>query len=277
VVVLELTCVALIVMYVLATLLRGGDRAGFLRRMLLLVVASWLTENSVIHAYGFYAYSPEWSVFVDRVPLMVIVIWPMVIHSSWLLARRLLGEGHRAIPLVGGAMVFADASLIEPVSVKAGLWWWTHPGLFEVPIIGVLGWALFAGLCMAVFERWRGRPGELTTLALAPLGTHLLLLASWWGCFRWIEGTIPAWPAVALVWLVSVLLTTAAIRRRVFDRMPLGELLLRVPAALFFFVLLGLYGRGEPALVAWVAAFAPPYCAITPWLAMRRGAVANPG
>jgi hypothetical protein len=39
-------------------------------------------------------------------------------------------------------------------------------------------------------------------------------------------------------------------------------MLLRVPAAAFFFVLLALYGRTQPALVAWTLAFAPPYCSL---------------
>ena len=39
----------------------------------------------------------------------------------------------------------------------------------------------------------------------------------------------------------------------------------RVPAAAFFFVLLALYGRREPALIAYALAFAPPYLALTRW------------
>jgi len=279
VLILELACTALILMYLVACLRRVDDRARLLRRLGLLVVAAWLTEDTVIHAYGFYAYSPRWSVFVDRVPLMVILIWPMVIHSSWRLARCLLTPaGERAespsviarAPLVGAAMVFADAWLIEPVSVEAGLWWWTHPGLFAVPPIGVLGWALFAGLAMAVLGRARSAWQELLVLVIAPIGTHLLLLATWWGLFRWVEGTIPPAPAIGLVWLFSLALFVTALRRRVMHKMPLGELMLRIPAAMFFFVLLGIHGRDVPTLVAWVIAFAPPYCAITPWPQIRR-------
>ena len=44
--------------------------------------------------------------------------------------------------LVGALIVLADASLIEPVAVASNLWAWTEPGLFAVPPIGILGWAI---------------------------------------------------------------------------------------------------------------------------------------
>lgn len=38
--------------------------------------------------------------------------------------------------------------------------------------------------------------------------------------------------------------------------------MLRAPGALFFFALLGLYGRDLPSLWVWSAAFVPPYLAV---------------
>src|SRR5439155_24844517 len=115
-------------------------------RLALLVVASWIGEDSVIRVYGFYHYARGWALFVDQVPLAIVVIWPVVIDSAWGLARC-LAAGARAQALLAAAFVLADASLIEPIAVRAGLWRWTEPGLFAVPPVGILGWALFAGAC----------------------------------------------------------------------------------------------------------------------------------
>jgi hypothetical protein len=245
---LELACVAIVALYVLA-------RREAWPVLLLLAAAGWLGEDSVIRAYGFYFYSPRWHLFLDRVPVMIVIIWPIVIHSAWSLARRL---APRQAVLVGAAIVLADASLIEPIAVHAGLWQWTEPGLFAVPPIGIVGWAFFAGAAMACIERGHAA----VAVVIAPLATHVLLVASWWTLFKWLSGPLPAWPFVAAVWIVLGGLTAAALRFRVARRISASELLLRGPGAAFFFVLLGLYGWDLPSLVAYACAFAPPYFAL---------------
>ena len=264
---LELICGVIVAFFVVTRARLDDDPWGFVRRLALLAAASWIGENSVIHAYHFYQYSPQWSLFVDRVPLMILLIWPVVIHSAWDLIRRLAGRGSLGAAVAAGALVLTDASLIEPVAVAAGLWSWNAPGLFEVPPIGVLGWSYFAALCLVILdqvERRRARwPWELSLLAAPAAGTHVLLLVTWYGALRWVSVTIAPWPVVGLLWLISLLLTIAAIHSPRSRHVPRLELLLRVPAALFFFVLLGLHGRDQPALVAYTLGFAPPYLALT--------------
>jgi hypothetical protein len=259
---LEIAAYAIIVTFVFVRARFGPDPRAFLRRLALLAVASFLVEDSVIRAYGFYHYDPGWSVFVDRVPLAVLLIWPVVIHSSWELARALIGAEHRAVPLAGGLLVLADASLIEPISVRAGLWTWTEPGLFSVPPIGILGWALYASLCMLVFQHAESRRAwhiDLLTWVLAPLGTHVLLLVCWWGLFRWVNTTWNPWPVVGAAWLLSFVLALWSVRVRARFRVLPRDMLTRVPAASFFFVLLARDGRDDVALVCYALAFALPY------------------
>ncbi|MFK7991886.1 MAG: carotenoid biosynthesis protein [Sandaracinaceae bacterium] len=257
---LELSCVAIIALYVGVRARIDPSPKAFLGRLVLLMAASWIGENSVIHAYHFYAYSPRWSVFVDQVPLLVITIWPVVIHSAWDLAKRLTDRPSRVV-FVASALVLADASLIEPIAVKAGLWWWNEPGLFEVPPIGILGWALFAWGCFFVFEHRRLH--KAWTLPFAPALVHPLLLVCWWGFFRWLNDTVPPWPVVGVAWVLSLVLAGFALRSGAGKNIPRHELLLRVPAAGFFFVLLALHAREEPALMAYAFAFAPPYLVLT--------------
>lgn len=269
--ILEITCAIIVALYLAMRLHRGPDQKRVLVRLLLLSISSFVGEDSVIHAYGFYQYSPGWSLFLDRVPLLIVVIWPIVIDSAWQLARHLLGAGHRAIPLAAGAFVLADASLIEPIAVQAGLWSWNEPGLFAVPPIGILGWAFFAFAAVTWLEHREGARlpalADLAVIPIAPAATHALLLATWWGALRWVNGPVPAWPAVALAWVLLSLFALRAFRARMRRRVPPIELWVRVPAALFFFVLLGLHGRDVAPLVAYAIAFAPPYLSLIDWRA----------
>ncbi len=246
---LELSCLAIVGLYVTVKLLREDEPTGFATRLGLLIAAAWLGENSVIHAYGFYAYSPQWSLFVDQVPLAIVLIWPVVILSAYDLAKH-LGD-----PRLAFVIVLADASLIEPIAVNSGLWWWTQPGFFAVPPIGVLGWAYFAAVCVWIFERHR--PAWI--VIVPPLLIHPLLIATWWLALRWVSAPIPSAAAAAAACLLSAIALTVVLRQRLRERVPLFELLLRVPAAGFFFVLLALDGRESLALIVYAIAFAPPY------------------
>lgn len=265
---LEPTCAAIVVLFVVIRALLDDDPAAVLWRLAALAVAAWIGEDTCIRAYGFYAYSREaWSIWLDVTPLMIPLIWPVVIHSSWDLARHLLGRGHRAVVPAAAALVFADAWFIEPIAVRAGLWAWSEPGLFAIPPIGVLGWSLFAVVAFALLERHPGlarRPiGWLTLLTVAPAGCHLLLLASWWGLFRWIHGTVPVWPAVAAAGVLSAVLTSRSLFRAARRRIPLAEMLARVPAAAFFGVLLAATaGAEDAALITWSLLFVPPYLSL---------------
>lgn len=257
---LELACLAIVLLYVVVRGLRDPAPRDFLVRLALLMVASWLAEDTCIRAYGFYTYHPEWSLFVDRVPILIVVIWPVVIHTAWDLARALVTPAR--VPLVGALVVLADASLIEPIAVGSGLWVWHEPGLFAVPPIGIIGWALFTFLALRVFERARAPGPRLAILLVAPLGTHVLLLALWWGALRWVSGDIAPWPFAIAAWALSLALAWRALVMRAGANIPRVELLLRMPAAGFFFVLLALHG-GAPSLVVYALAFAPPYLVLT--------------
>jgi len=249
---LELACLAIVGTYVVVKLSREDEPERFAARLFLLIIAAWLGENSVIHTYGFYEYSPRWSLFIDQVPLFIVLIWPVVILSAYDLATY-LGDVRLAF-----LIVLADASLIEPIAVQSGLWWWSQPGFFAIPPIGVLGWAFFAGLCVVVFERLR----PVWVLVLPPLLVHGALLCAWWGGLRWVNAPIGDPAAVAVAWACSLLALFFVVRGRVRERVPLFEMLLRVPAAGFFFVLLGLFAADRSMLIIYAVAFAPPYLAM---------------
>ncbi|MGE0711267.1 MAG: carotenoid biosynthesis protein [Planctomycetota bacterium] len=250
----------------LAALAWRADRAWAYRTFALLTAAGWLGEASCIRAYGFYAYDPGWRLWVDVVPLCVVCVWPVVILSALDLARALTADPMpRPAPLRAAGLcallVLADAALIEPVAVRAGLWRWTAPGLFAVPPIGVLGWACFTLCAAAWLERTRGRPPRAAAvLLLAPLGCHLLLLALWWGALRWVSRPLPDLLGPALALPLAAVAARAA--WRLPHAPPLGLVLARAPGALVFFALLAAHGRDQPTLIAYALAFALPYLAL---------------
>lgn len=271
----EPVCLAIIALSFALAVARSRSRTQRAWRLVLLAVAAWIGEDTMIHAYGAYEYAPGWSLSLDGVPVLVPLIWPIVVHSAWQLASGLVGESARVgrVAVAGALLVLADAAFIEPIAVASGLWRWTLPGPFSVPFAGVLGWSWFAVAAIAWLEARERGPGglarDLSVLVLAPLAAHALVLATWWGALRWVLFVPSDRTAAALAWLVSLALSAPAARRRPGPRL-LPELSARVPAALVFFALL--LRLEDATLRAYALAFAPPYVVL-----VLRELAARPG
>jgi hypothetical protein len=267
---IELACAAIVALYLVVRLSAPGAKPGaHAVRLLCLACAAWVGEDSVIRAYAFYGYAPGWSIFLDRVPLLIVAIWPVVVDSAHVLARVLVPRAGRAsrVALVGGLIVLADASLIEPIAVRTHLWSWSAENaraVFDVPVIGILGWAYFAAAAILVLERleMRGAPAyaDSAVIAVAPLAAHAILGATWWCAFRWLGAGLAEWVIPALAWVVAVPVTLGAWRRRM--DVPVRVVMARAPGAAFFFALLATAGKGSGALVLYALAFAPAYFAL---------------
>lgn len=263
---IEVVCAAIVALYLVGRLRSAprDERKELAATLATVSAAAWLAEDTAIRLFAFYSYAPGWWPFLDRVPLLVVLIWPVVIDSAGQMARAALATpSPRRAALLAGSIVFADAWLIEPVAVQAGMWQWHAPGLHGVPPVGVLGWALFTAFSSA----WLERPGPLLRrLAWLPLAvtaaTHVALVMAWWGALRWLSRPLPAPAAAALLWMGSLGFTAWLWRTGARRRMPLVVLLRRIPAATFFLVLLVVAGRTNLPLVAWVLAFVPPYLAL---------------
>jgi hypothetical protein len=166
---------------------------------------------------------------------------------------------------VCGALVALDASLVEVVAVRAGLWRWAEPGHLGVPLIGILGWAYFAvGAAWGLTQPPRRRVAAL--VAAGPLCAHALILLSWWGLFRWtLRGDLGDRALWGIALLGAAALAVALRSRGRGGGIPLPVALPRAIAASLFLLLLITHAPADGRLWGHAAAVAIPYCAATRW------------
>jgi hypothetical protein len=257
---LEPVAFVIVGIYLFFTLRSNGGWSSELKSLGLLSIASWAAEEWAVSLYKFYGYSSAWSVYLGHVPLMVVLIWPVIIHSARDLADQLCrGKGYLVTSALSGGIVLTDALFIEPVAVRAGLWGWHEPGVFGVPLIGLLGWAYLAFTCVFLLERMGKGWHRLLVAPAAPAGTHLLLLISWWGGLKWLNTPLSPLSAATGAWALSSFLLLILLRTGGGKRVTKKTLLVRIPGALFFFILLALNARGSLPLLVYALAFIPPY------------------
>jgi hypothetical protein len=231
----------------------------------LIFLAALIGEDSCIRLYGLYAYAPGWHFVLDQVPLLIPIIWIFVVLSARDVAQLLGGP----LAPVGFALIWFDASLIEPCATSSGLWTWSEPGPFGVPLIGTLGWACFGASMLFWLDRLRG-PARWLAIVLGPLTMHALLLLLWWGALRWVGRSAPQPEWIAgVAWLVTVLLAAVLFASGRGQRVSLPLILPRLGPAAFFFALLATHAAGV-ALWAYAAAFSLPWLIATQWRAPSR-------
>lgn len=253
---LELVCVAIVGVYLFA----HRREPLIAREVLIVALGALIGEATMIRAYGFYAYAPEWHLKVAAVPLLVPAIWAPVVLSSRRVAQAILPRDTTVLreSFWVGALVTFDAALIEPIAVSVGLWHWNYPGVFSVPVIGIIGWGCYA---MAVTWLLKTLTGRLQWLAvvIAPVVSHGLVLALWWLGLRWALREELSWAmSVPAMSAVSVFFTFTVLRTRA--RLPWRELLPRAAATGFFAVLLTRPTHTERLmLLLWAMVFTPPW------------------
>lgn len=239
---------------------RATGLGRLLRDYAILAVAAWIGEDTCIAFYHFYAYAPDWHLRLHHVPALVPLIWPLVILSARDVVSALWPDLRSARPLAVGTLVAFDASLVEVVAVRAGLWSWAEAGHLGVPVIGIIGWGFFAlGVDVALSKE---RPA--LAIVLGPLAAHTLIIASWWGLFRWTMRGALGTASVAGVALVGALACAVVlVARRKGQAIPVAIAAPRMIAAALFVTLLLLTAPADAPLWVHAAAVAVPYLAAT--------------
>lgn len=242
-----------------------------------LVVAGFLGEETCVVFYEYYHYADGYHGRLDRVPILVPLIWPLVILSAREVGKALWPGLTWARPLVVGAIVAFDASLVEVVAVRAGLWSWVEEGHLHVPVIGILGWGYFAigaDLALSGSLPW-GKKSKLAralnTVFFAPLTAHALILTTWWAFFRYAQRSALGTASLVGLGLIGALVFGLALQARLSGRrIPLHVSLPRLCAASLFFVLLVLTAPKEWPYWFHTAIVALPYFAASELWPTRR-------
>ena len=78
-VLLQIACLAIVAAFLVFRARLEAEPLSLFRRLFLLALAAWAGEDTCIRAYGFYEYSESWWLFLDKVPLLIVLIWPIVI------------------------------------------------------------------------------------------------------------------------------------------------------------------------------------------------------
>lgn len=267
--VFELGCLVIVVLTLVA-MSRSQPTRALLADYGALAVAAWVGEETCVALHRFYAYSDAWHARLDLVPALVPLIWPLVVLSARGVVTSLapgLSTARRAALV--GALVIVDASLIEVVAVRAGLWSWAEGGHLGVPLIGIVGWGFFAASADAVLGSGR-RLRHAALVAVAPLATHALLTLAWWALLRWVGRGDLGDRSIAAVGVLGLLLTIGAVRLRVAGRtIPRSVAAPRMVAAALFIVEWLLVAPRDLGIAVHVAAVALPYLVATDLRAPR--------
>jgi hypothetical protein len=264
----ELACVVVVAL-TLVVMARARGAGPVLRDYAVLAVAGFVGEETCITLYHFYAYAPGWHARVVDVPALVPLIWPLVVLSARDVVAALAPAKKGGRPLAVALLVALDASLVEVVAVRAGLWSWAEPGHLGVPVIGILGWGYFAAGAEIALARGRAWLAVVT----GPLVAHALIQASWWGLFRWTVRGALGTTSVAATALIGLSLGSSAwLLRRAGKSMPLAVAAPRMIAASLFLVLLVRTAPTEAPLWIHTLAVALPYFAVTRLAPARPGA-----
>jgi len=258
------------------------ERRGLLVKIAMIALGAWFAEDTAIMRYRFYSYPDWWWLKLHEVPALVIAIWPVVVLSSRAVVLRLWpGLSGLRLALAVGAAVTIDATLIETIAADAQLWRWAEGGYLGVPLIGMLGWGAYAAsIVWAMDFRPRGFALPAWTAPLLALGgTHLLLVAMWWGAFRFVaRGPLPTelvWGAAGALLLLAVVI----VRRRQPDRLVSASLAITRMLAASVFVVLLAHSESPNRWALWVhlAAVAAPYLATVEWRSFGSQSTLPPG
>jgi len=263
---LEFVAFLIVITYALYRILGYPEKKRTSIRFAIIALAGWCAEATCILSYGFYSYSPAWRILLGNVPVLIMLVWPAVIQSAWDLASQLSAQREKRVPSIAAGIVCTDAALIEPLAVNAGLWQWNQPGIFQVPLIGLFGWACFAYLCIQTFSlRDRKVASEAFNWALwvvPVLGVHLMLICSWWVVFRWIDAPLDPMVVTAAAWGISIILSGLLFRSGLSIRIEKKTLLSRIPATVFILGLLAASPGTGRYLPLYAAAFVLPYLTV---------------
>lgn len=260
--IIEPACILTAAIYLFRMACPKNRPGVFWGRILGIMVASWIMEESAIQIFSFYSYHNQWCFRLGNVPVLVVFTWPILICSAHELVLQVSLSTPLFVPLWSALIVLSDALFIEPIAVHAGFWSWKHSGIFGVPLVGFAGWFFFAFFCsLFLCNRNESDFGasDLLHLILIIVGTHTLLILSWQLVLERLVFQFSVFAIILIVWSFSVIISYGLLRKKTGSLIRGKTLLLRLPAAAFFWVFLFFNPNDLLFLLVYISAFTPPY------------------
>jgi len=236
----------------------------FLVAYVSIAISGGICENSVIILYDFYHYNQIiWSYYVGVMPLEVTLIWPQVIFTSYRLLRENFKVSGLKMAVIGSMEIFGLAYFVEISCVSRGFWSWTKSNLAGVPIIGVLGWAIFAFCAFLALDSLSRSKSWWQTIILpisSAIVVHIGVVGLWFLGFWYIsEFDIPV-DKLAPVLMVGSPIMLVILYKFCRHRLEL-TVAQEIPRLCAAFLLLFTFLKGNPSrdLTLVVCSLALPY------------------
>lgn len=274
-----------------------------LRRLGLLSLAVWSTEEIGERLFDLRAFTPPLWLSLDRVPVWFVLWGALALQSARDISTSAWPGASRPLPAktAAGALLWVavESTCLEGSMKGAGLVKWSVPdtGLHFVgaPILVFLAWIALAGAAVWVLEnaayraalrrwenatlpsrRWawfRGQRGaarlliawELLAWPLPIVAAVVVGLAAHWGLLRWIPVRIPEEPIALLAALTAASMAAALVRSEVRLRVVPVLVWIRLPWWLGVIAAPWALGVGDPVTTACQIAFILPCIALIRW------------
>lgn len=163
--------------------------AKVLQVFAIVAVLSWAAEylgSTTGLLFGSYDYTSRLQPQIFGVPALIPAAWFMLLPSSWVIARLIVGEtesiGQRlAFIVFSGLALTAWDLFLDPQMVAWDFWQWENPsGYFGIPYENYLGWFIVAATITAV-----ANPPKLKTWPLALIYGVVCFLQAFGQAFFW--------------------------------------------------------------------------------------------
>lgn len=200
---LEIAAVLIFVGAAAAALRRG--RLPFLELISAAAFGLLLEESSQL-IFETYHYSPQWTLVLDRAPLVIGLTWALLIAGAMRITDA-LGVRRWTAPVVDAVLVIMLDLAFDAVAIRMGMWTWIDigptDGWFGVQAGNFYTW-LFITFGFSLLTRWlrdraaRRRWTEWLQL-LVPIPAYAILIASIIP-YAWISALTNA-PTGGALWL----------------------------------------------------------------------------
>jgi Carotenoid biosynthesis protein len=166
-----------------AWLALGRGRLPFLELVSAAAFGLLLEEGDQL-IFATYHYSPDFTVTLDRAPMIIGLTWALIIAGAMRITDA-LGVRRRYAPFVDSVLAIMLDLAFDAVAIRMGMWSWigvgSHQGWFGVPAGNFYAW-LFVPLGFTALSRWLREAAEarprLAWLQLAvPIPSFGVLLA----------------------------------------------------------------------------------------------------